>query len=159
MPLSELPMTAMVALFLAVFVLIGIYPALKRIAAELRKQLDSAASSSDPFAALLGHLRAESLAGPVHTGELNDYEIIVLRRIAQAGGKPLSRKQVNAPLLFTDGSLDKALQALYRRSLIQVQLSSLFGQRFVLSDAGRRYATEQGYIIQVHEGPKPRRPT
>ena len=159
MPLSELPMAAMVALFLTVFVLIGIYPALKRIAAELCKQLDSAAPSRDPFAALLGHLRAEPHAGSAHSGELNDYEIIVLRRIAQAGGKPLSRKPVNAPLLFTDGSLDKALLALPRRSLIQVQLSSLFGQRFVLSDAGRRYAAEQGYIILVHEGPKPRRTT
>jgi len=49
---------------------------------------------------------------------LNDFEIIVIRRLAQAGGKALSRKQLNAPFLLGTAVLHKTLKSLHRRELI-----------------------------------------
>ncbi|MCK4536676.1 MAG: hypothetical protein KAT93_06660 [Desulfuromonadales bacterium] len=151
MPFSELPLPVLVALFLTAFVLVGIYPALKRTVIKLRKLLRSAAQSKKPIAALLDNVHAELFAKPP-TGQLNDFEIIVLRRLAQAGGKALSRKQVNAHLLFGEKTLHKTLRSLNRRGLVHVKVSLLLlRQRFALSEAGRRYAIEQGYIIPVHK--------
>lgn len=151
MPLSDIPLSVLVALFLVVFVLIGIHPAIKRAMAKIRKMLDEAAKSGDPFASLFEDAHTE-IFSDYPTGEpLNDFEIIVLRRIAQTGGKALSRKQVNEPLLFDDAVLIRTLKSLNRRGMISVRISSLLGQRFVLNEAGRRYAIEQGYIVQVQE--------
>jgi predicted transcriptional regulator len=86
---------------------------------------------------------------------MNDFENIVLRRLAQAGGKALTRKQLSASLLFDKANLNKSLQSLNRRGLVHVKVSRLLGLRFALSETGRRYALEQGYLvqIQVHKGP------
>ena len=151
MPLSDTPLSVQVALFLVVFVLIGIHPAIKRATAKIRKLLDEAAKSGEPFASLLEDAHAEIFSDYPTSKPLNDFEIIVLRRIAQAGGKALSRKQVNEPLLFGDAVLTKTLKSLYRRQMISVRISRFLGQSFVLNEVGRRYALEQGYIVQVHE--------
>lgn len=156
MPLSEMPLPAMIILFLAVFVLIGIYPALKRSAEKLRQHLDAAAQARQPFAALLAPLKASVSGRPATSGPLNDYEIIVLQRIAQAGGRALTRQQVNAPLLFGKEVLNRTLKSLNRRGLVDLRLSLLRMQRFVLSEAGRRYAVTQGFIIPLHEEQQPR---
>jgi hypothetical protein len=149
MPLSELPMAFMVGLFLAIFVLIGIYPTVKRGAESLRKFIHVKTPDKDPFGQLLEKVHSEIFSSARPTGPLNDFEIIVLRRIALAKGKPLSRKQVNEPLLFGDQVLQKTLHSLGQRGLIQIKVSSLFGKRFVLSAAGRKYALDQGYLIEL----------
>jgi uncharacterized protein YneF (UPF0154 family) len=145
-------MSVLIILFLTAFVLVGIYPAMKRTVAEMRKQLRSAAQSKEPMGALLKNLHAELFAKPPVDGQLNDFEIIVLRRLAQARGRALSRKQVNAPLLFGEETLHKTLRSLNHRGLVQMKLTPLLGQRFALSEAGRRYALEQGYLIQTRKG-------
>jgi hypothetical protein len=144
-------MPVLVALFLAVFVLIGINPALQRAAVRLRKLLRSAAQRKELVGTRLEDVHAEIFAEQRPSRQLNDFEIIVIRRLAQAGGKALSRKQLNAPLLLGPVILHKTLKSLHRRRLIHVRISSLLGQRFTLSEEGRRYALEQGYIINVHE--------
>jgi hypothetical protein len=146
-----MPLTVLVAVFLAIFVLIGINPALKKAAAKLRQLIHSAAQRKDPAATRLENVHDEIFANQYSSGKLNDFEIIVIRRLAQAGGKALSRKQVNEPLLLSSAILHKTLKSLYRRRLIQIKVSKLLGPRFVLSGAGRRYALEEGYIIEVHE--------
>ena len=123
MPLSDLPLPLLVALFLTVFVLIGINPALQKIAAKLRKLLHSAAQRKDPAATRLENLHAEIFADQHASRQLNDFEIIVIRRLAQAGGKTLSRKVLNAPLLLGTAILHKSLKSLHRRGLIQVTVS------------------------------------
>lgn len=150
MPLSEIPLAALFVLFLTTFVLIGIYPAVKRTVAKIRKRLDSIAQQNQPMAALLDNVHAELFASPSVAGPLNDFEIIVLRRLARAGGKALSRKQVNAPLHFGNTTLQKTLRSLNRRGLLQLKVSFLLGPRFALSKAGRNFAIEQGYILQIH---------
>ena len=151
MPFSDLPLDVLVALFLAVFILIGIFPALKRTAKRIRKLVHSAAQSKELVVTAFRDVHAEIFTDQPDSRQLNDFEIIVIRRLSQAGGKDLSRKQVNEHLLLGKAILHKTLKSLHRRGLIHVKLSTLLGQRFTLSEAGRRYAIEQGYIINIHE--------
>jgi len=150
-PLSDIPLSELVILFLTVFVLIGIHPAIKRGMAKVRKLLDQTVKTGQPFAPPLEAVHTEIFSAYPNSESLNDFEIIVLRRIAQAGGKALSRKQVNEPLLFGDAVLGRTLKSLNQRRMVSVRISRLLGQRFVLNEAGRRFALEQGYIVQVRE--------
>jgi hypothetical protein len=151
MPLSDMPMRLLVILFLAVFVLIGINPAIQKAAVSLRKLLRSAAQRKELIGTRLDDLHAEVFAESRSSRQLNDFEIIVIRRLAQAGGKALSRKQLNAPLLLGTAVLQKTLKSLHRRELIHVRISTLLGPKITLSETGRRYAIEQGYIIHIRE--------
>ena len=151
MPLSDMPMRLLVILFLAVFVLIGINPAIQNAAVSLRKLLRSAAQRKELIGTRLDDVHAEIFAESRSSRQLNDFEIIVIRRLAQAGGKALSRKQLNAPLLLGTAVLHKTLKSLHRRELIHVSISTLLGPKISLSETGRRYAIEQGYIIQIRE--------
>jgi DNA-binding MarR family transcriptional regulator len=140
-----------VVLFLTVFVLIGINPALQKVAARLRQLLDSATQRKDPAATRMENVHAELFANQYSSRQLNDFEIFVIRRLAQASDKALSRKQLNETLHLSPGILNKTLKSLHRRKLIKVKMSTLLGPRFALSETGRRYALEEGYIIEVHE--------
>ena len=151
MPLSDMPMRLLVILFLAVFVLIGINPAIQKAAVRLRKLLRSAAQRKELIGTRLDDVHTEVFAESQSSRQLNDFEIIVIRRLAQAGGKALSRKQLNAPLLLGTAVLQKTLKSLHRRELIHVSISTLLGPKFSLSETGRRYAIEQGYIIHIRE--------
>ena len=151
MPLDDLPIAILVALFLAVFVLIGIHPALQRTAQRIRKLVHTAAQSQQPAAAAFEDPYAEIFSEQPGFGPLNDFEIIVLRRFAQDGDKALNRKQVNAPLLLDEDVLRKTLSSLHRRGMLQITVSTLLGLRYLLADAGHRYAVEQGYIIKIEE--------
>lgn len=151
MPLSDMPMRLLVILFLALFVLIGINPAIQKAAVSLRKLLRSAAQRKELIGTRLDDVHAEVFAESRSSRQLNDFEIIVIRRLAQAGGKALSRKQLNAPLLLGTAVLQKTLKSLHRRELIHVSISTLLGPKFSLSETGRRYAIEQGYIIHIRE--------
>jgi DNA-binding MarR family transcriptional regulator len=75
----------------------------------------------------------------------------VLRRIAQAGGKAMSSKQINESLLFGDAVLSRTLKSLYRRGYLNLRISKFLGRRFILSDSGHRFAVEQGYIVSLRE--------
>lgn len=151
MSLSDLPLSAQVVLFLSVFVLIGIQPALKRTGEKIRKLVHSAAQSNEPFATLLQDLHADTFAEQPTSQHLNDFEIIVFQRLAQTDDKALSRNQLNTALLLDTAILQKTLRSLHRRGLVRLKVSTLLGQSFILSEAGRQYAIEQGYIIKIQE--------
>jgi DNA-binding MarR family transcriptional regulator len=151
MPLSDIPLDAQVILFLVIFVLIGIYPFIKKSMAQLRKLMDAADKPQKMFSSLIKDVHQEVFAEQLTSGPLNDFEIIVLRRIAQAGGKSMSRKQINEALLFGDAVLTRTLQSLYRRGYLNLRISKFMGKRFILSESGRRYAMEQGYIVSLRE--------
>lgn len=148
------PLSNLVAWYLIAFVLVGIYPALRRNVERLRKLVHSDARPKMLVAISPGDVHAGIFAEPPSSRPLNDFEIIVLRRLAQAGDKALSRKQMNARLLLGTEILHKTLWSLHRRGMIRIKVSPLLGQRFVLSEAGRQYATEQGYIIKIQERKK-----
>jgi len=150
-PLSDIPLSVQVILFLTIFVLIGIYPFIKKSMAQLRKLMDAADRPQKMFSSLVKDVHQEVFPDNLTTGPLNDFEIIVLRRIAQTGGKAMSRKQINESLLFGDAVLTRALKSLYRRGYLNLRISKFMGRRFILSESGRRYAEEQGYIVSLRE--------
>ena len=113
MPLSDMPLSAQVVLFLTIFVLIGIYPFIKKSMAQLRKLMDARDKPREMFSSLIKDVHQEMFPEHPTSGPLNDFEIIVLRRIAQAGGKAMSRKQINESLLFGDAVLTRTLKSLY----------------------------------------------
>lgn len=151
MRLSELPLADLVMIFLTVFVLIGINPALQRVVRKLRKRFHSAVLPKGPFATRLNGVHADLFAGPPGSRPLNDFEIIVLQRLARAGGKPLSRKALNEPLLLGPSILYQTLDSLYSRGMIAVTVSPFMTQQFTLTETGQRYVIEQGYMVEVHE--------
>ena len=151
MPLSELPLSLLVIIFLTVFVLIGINPGLQRAARKLRKRLHFADLSKDPFSTRLNGLHAGLFAGPPSSRPLNDFEMIVLQRLAQSGGKSLSRKELNASLLLGPSILHQTLDSLFGREMVAVTVSPLLFQQFTLTATGRRYVIEQGYMVEVRE--------
>ena len=151
MPLSDFPLSAQVILFLVIFVLIGIYPFIKKSMAQLRKLIDAVDNPQKMFASRIKNVHQDVFTEQLTSGPLNDFEVIVLRRIAQAGGKAMSRKQINEPLLFGDAVLTRTLQSLYRRGYLNLRISKFMGKRFILSEPGRRYAMEQGYIVSLKE--------
>lgn len=150
MALSDLSLPVLVIIFLAIFVLIGIHPALQRTVSRIRGLIQSVVRTKAPISPELEDVHAEMFVEQQGSEQMNDFENIVLRRLAQAGGKTLTRKQLNASLLFDQANLNKTLQSLNRRGLVLVKISKLLGLRFTLSDDGRRYALEQGYLMQIH---------
>jgi DNA-binding MarR family transcriptional regulator len=150
-PLSEIPLSAQVILFLTVFVLIGIYPFIKKSMVQLRRLMDAADKPQKMFSSLIKDVHQEAFPEHLTSGPLNDFEIIVLRRIAQAGGKAMSSKQINESLLFGDAVLNRTLKSLYRRGYLNLRISKFLGRRFILSDSGHRFAVEQGYIVSLRE--------
>ena len=151
MPLPDIPLSFLVLIFLTIFVLIGIQPTFRRTALKIRRLIESKARSGEPFAPLLDNAHSDIFPDSPSHEPMNDFEIIVLRRIAMARGKALSRKQINEQLLFGDAVLDKTLRSLYMRRMIALRISRFLGQRFVLSKAGHHYASEQGYIVQIQD--------
>jgi DNA-binding MarR family transcriptional regulator len=150
-PLSDIPLSAQVILFLTIFVLIGIYPFIKKSMAQLRKLMDAADRPQKMFSSLVKDVHQEVFPDKLTSGPLNDFETIVLRRIAQTGGKAMSLKQINESLLFGDAVLTRTLKSLYRRGYLNLRISKFMGRRFILSESGRRYAEEQGYIVSLRE--------
>jgi len=63
----------------------------------------------------------------------------------------MSRKQINESLLFGDAVLTRTFKSLYRRGYLNLRISKFMVKRFILSESGRRYAVEQGYIVQLRE--------
>jgi len=143
-------MSVLLSVFLLIFVLLGIYPAWKRTATRLRRLLreqEKAAGTGLPGA---GNAPASIPVMPPDARHLNDYETFVLRQLALAGGKGLSRRQLIESLHFDPAIIKQTLHSLVDRGLISIGLSALLRIRFSLSARGRAYAVAQGYIPGVH---------
>lgn len=151
MPLSKDALSELFSLFLVVFVLIGMQPTLQKGAAKLSKLLKKAADKKDKLAPSEKEVHAAIFADHHATYALNDFEIIVLQRLSRFGNKAASTRQINETLLFGDAVFHKTLRSLHRRGLITLRVSRLLGPRFKLSDSGRHYALEQGYLVELHE--------
>ncbi len=146
MLLSDLPLSFLFLFFLLIFVLIGLYPAWQRTAAKIRKHLQASGKPQEPLPEPFKSEQTAIFSGQQTTLALNDFEIFVLKRLAQNGGKALSRKQINADLHLEPAILSTTLESLRRRRLIQIAMTPLLGIRFYLSENGRDYAIEQGFI-------------
>lgn len=151
MPSVDLPMAVLFVLFLMLFVAIGIAPALQRTANRLRDFLNDLGKALEPGDEALGGPMPTSFEGDRQPLLLNDFEIFVLRQLAQADRKGLSARQLQAALHFDPPLLRNTLAALLERGLVEVAMTIGFGSRFRLSARGRDFATEQGYLMGHRE--------
>lgn len=149
MPLSELPMSILFLLFLGLFVLVGLYPAWKRTATKL-KRLMRERTGEGVFMDDMGSGEEEVFSGQAAFAALDDFEIMVLRRLAQNGDKGLTVRQLDADLFLGKETVTGALQGLMKKGLVFVAISPLFRFRFYLSEPGRAYAIEHEFIPELH---------
>jgi len=142
-------MPVLFAIFLLLFVLLGIYPAWKRTATRIRRFLSE---QQNQLGLDLPDLsRKEQPADPAaDSRNLNDFEVFILRQLAWSGGKGLSRRQLVEQLHFDPALVKQTLASLLDRGLIGIGLPTLFGFRFTLSAAGHAYAVARGYIPRTH---------
>ena len=152
MPLSELPMPVMFMVFLLLFMLVGIYPAWKRTAAKIREFIKNHAKAGGLSAGDLDAGQSDRLVSQPLTSPLNDFEIMVLRRLAQDGAKGLTRKQIDADLFLGLETVKEALQSLLRRGLIHVAMTILLSVRFYLTEEGHAYALDHEFIPRIQDG-------
>jgi len=154
-PSADLPMAIMFILFLMLFVAIGIYPAWKRTAVRLRNFLRTREQLLRPGVGPLAEPEEEPEPSTFELRrqalQLNDFEIFVLRRLAQAGAGGLSSRQLQAELHFDPPLVRKTLDSLLERGLVQEALPTLLGRRFHLSARGRDFAAGQGYLPEIRD--------
>ena len=146
---NDLPMSMLFLIFLILFVLLGSTPVLSRI--------------TTLFNALLRNPQGWKWGGveellkeqeqPVYSADssrLNDYEIIVLRKLAMGGHKNFTRKALANALYFQPATITRTLTSLRRRGLV-VRTKALLGERFSLTVAGREYCVAQDMVPAYHE--------
>jgi len=158
-PSTDLPTAIMFILFLMLFLAIGIFPAWQRTAARLRTFLRGRRMPIQPDTGAPEGPAATTFDGERQTLLLNDFDIFILRRLAQADGRGLSRRQLQEALHFDPPLLMKTLASLQERGLVEGVVPIGFGGRFRLSARGRHFAAEQGYLPNIRGMEKPRRPT
>lgn len=148
MPFADLPMPILFAIFLLLFVLLGVYPAWKKTVSRVRRLLNE---QHDQAGFEGAEIKArEQLPSTAASANLNDYDIFVIRQLALAGGKGLSRRQLVEQLHVEPALIRRTLASLVERGVLGIGLSRLFGIRYALSAAGHAYAVAQGYIPQIH---------
>lgn len=145
MLLSELPLSILFLFFLLLFILIGLYPAWKRVAAKIRR-LKGHGKLDRPATERFRSDRASTFVRAQATSRLNIHEMIVFRQLAHSSAKGLTRKQIGTDLHLEPVNVNQALKSLSRRGLVSVAVNPLFRVRFYLSEKGYRYAGEQDFI-------------
>ncbi len=148
----DLPLSVQILFFLLLFLLVGIYPAWKRTAAKIKKILKRGEKGGGDS---LGEVETERSIGQPLSSPLDDFEIMVLRRLAQAGDKGLTRKQLDGALFLGKKRVNTSLQTLMQRGLVSLAISPLLRFRFYLTASGRAYAIEQEFIPRIREGKIP----
>jgi len=143
-------MAILFLVFLLVFVLVGIYPAFQRTAAKIRRFIKAHEKPVWTRIDILQNTQPTTYELPLQNLTLHEFEIFILRRLAQAGRKGLTRKQINADLHFEPEVVKNTLASLKGKRLIQVVMNVRPGMYFGLSEQGRRFAFEQGYLPRIH---------
>ena len=138
--------------FLMFFLAVGIAPSWTRTAAKLRGLLQQRRALRQPGVAIDVAPTPTTYETSGQALQLNDFDIFILRRLAQAGPRGLSRRQLQAALHFTPTLVPSALAALQERGLVQMAAPIGLARRFRLSARGRDFAVAQGYLPQLRGG-------
>lgn len=149
--LSDLPIPTLFLYFLLMFVLIGLFPVFQRLISRIEKYLRSLAEPEGAGSAGAEGELEGMFAEPQETPELYDFEVIVLTRLARAGGKGLSLKYIADDLHLDPKVVENSLTSLCAKGLVQFAETFVVGRFFYLSGKGREYSIQQGFI------PAPRR--
>lgn len=146
---EELPLKDMFVIYLVLFVMIGLIPLLEKIIAKFQHYF-SVHGKEDAS----GHvLRQKSLdlnyVEPAAEIELYDFEVIILRLIAQAGWKGLTLTAIADSLHLEPPFVKKTLMALHSGSLITFLDLPIIGRTYCLSKKGREYSKRQGFLVSL----------
>ena len=153
MPLSDLPLPTLFLFFMLIFVLIGLLPAGQKTVIKILKYLEKTYSKPEEPATADPEIELKSMFANQHTAQqLNDFEFFVLRQLALAGIKGLSRKHIKDKLYLEPLIVKKTLRSLHSRGLIRFHRQYLLGKRYYLSEKGHEYSLEQGFVFTVLEG-------
>ncbi len=131
-------------LFLAIFVLIGVAPFLrKRIIGYIDYLMSLRRSSAQGSSEYVYSLE---VAGQ-HNTRLEGVDYMVFVQLAQAGERGVSLRELKQQLHMESMLLTAVLQSLNKKGLIGVKQRWRFLQRYLLSRKGVGYAREQGVIL------------
>ena len=81
--------------------------------------------------------------------DLDSYEALVFKRLAQGRGRGLSPAQLAAELHLGRAHVTHSLNALHDRGLLRMAVTRLLSVRFSLSEQGRSYAIARDLIPQT----------
>ncbi|MFO7578133.1 MAG: hypothetical protein R6W66_10445 [Pelovirga sp.] len=131
-------------LFLALFVLIGVAPYLrKRIIALLDYLVSLQHTPALGSSEYLYNLEASM----VDSSRLEGVDYIVLVQLAQAGDEGETLRNLQRRLHMEQMLLIKVLRSLNKKELIRVKQQTRFRRRFYLSEKGKTYAAAKGLIF------------
>lgn len=151
MPLADLPQSILFIIFLLLFVLVGVYPTWKKTAALLRAALQKAAAPDGSEILETTQEQDGDQADRQLAAELNDFEIFILRRLAQERNKALSRRKINADLHLETPMFNSAIESLLQRGLVRATFGLPLGLRYSLSATGQNYTRQQGFSSCMQE--------
>ena len=131
-------------LFLAIFVLIGVAPFLrKRIIGYIDYLISLRRSPVQGSTEYVYHLEVS----PSLDASLDGVDYMVFIQFAQAGDKGTTLKQLKSQLHMDRFLLIKVLQSLSKKSLIGTRSHGRFFRRLYLTDKGKAYARAKGIIL------------
>lgn len=145
-PSEEPPISDLFVVFLAMFVMMGLMPLFDKLVIRISKYLKTRGQPDVLERARVKGASEELYGEPEKALELYDFEIILLRDLAQAGWKGLSLKHITAELHLEPLFTEQTLTSLQNSGLVLSLDIVLFGKRFFLTRKGREYSKRQGLI-------------
>lgn len=138
-------MTIMFILFLAGFVLLGVFPTWQRFSGRLRRMLGETTAEDDEQAG--DDFFDQDPAPPIKSETrdklvpLDGYEWFAFRQIAQSGRAGLSFRQIRDSLHVETVVVRDVLEVLQRQGLVSFVVRMPFRVRYVLTKRGATHPT------------------
>ncbi|PLX78241.1 MAG: hypothetical protein C0616_15025 [Desulfuromonas sp.] len=143
-------MTVLFVVFLAGFVLMGMYPTLQRFAGRLRRMLGEVVAEVEAQSDEERHdgeyhdddpvLPASNVMHDRHP-PLDGYAWFAFRQIAQGGRTGLSFRQIRDALHVETAAVREVLETLQQQGLVAVVVRMPLRVRYVLTKRGRAHPT------------------
>jgi len=131
-------------LFLALFVLIGIAPFLRK---RINGFIDYLVSLRRPPAQGSSEYIYNLESSISDVSRLDGIDYIVFLQLAHAGDQGVTIKNLKQKLHLEPLLLTRVLLSLSKRELVKVTRRSRFNRRFFLSEKGKAYAVANGMIL------------
>lgn len=145
----EQTMPLIFTLFLLLFMLIGIYPSVKKGLVKAKRFLQSHQATHRILADIPAIDQDEHSPWYDDSPQLDEYEVFALRVIAGGGRSGVTLKALVDHLQIAPGHLEAVLKRLVTKGMIFPLETVIAGTYFVLTREGRAYAIQQGFLPPV----------